>query len=318
MIDIKDLTGVGEYVYYRDVKEDIYDFLAGKKQLITAETTNFGQYDEHFKWLRTEVTGITGIPNHGKSIYTIFLTALKMYYDNWKVAIYSPETVPAIFFFAQFIHTLTGYNLFKSGHITPDKVRSFDRLLENNLYLCDPEKMPTFTGIIERFRRAYEVHGVDMFVIDPFNCLEREWETSKRDDRYVGDFLEHYKDFVKNTNTVGVVVMHPNSGVRTKKDGMDYDVPNVYNLAGGAMWANKLDNLLIVHRPEFVSNNKSVSVLIRHAKIKKREIVGDGGDVDLAFNYITNRYSYNGYSPDFKSKDDVIKYVPKADNDLPF
>lgn len=297
------LDGVSDFIYYHEVEQHINDFLDGKRKLIEAETTNFGEYDNHFKWLRGEVTGFAGIPNHGKSKFVIFLSALKMYYNNWKCAFYSPETTPPEFFYGNYIHTLTSYSLF-SKTMKPSKaqVQHHRHLLEKNLYLCEPEKLPTFKGIIERFTKAHEYHNPDMFVIDPFNTLERDWENSKRDDRYVGDFLEHIKDFAKRTNTCMVVVMHPNSGIKTKKDSMDLDCPTMYNLAGGAMWGNKLDNLVFVHRPNFISDRADASVLIRHSKIKKREIVGMGGDVYIDFNFMTNRYSIAGYEPNFENE----------------
>ena len=294
------LSGVSDFIYYHQVEQQINDYVDGKRLLIEADTTRFGMYDQNFRWLRGEVTGFAGIPNHGKSKFVIFLSALKMYYDNWKCAFYSPETTPPEFFFGNYIHTLTGYSLFsKSLKPTKIQVAHHRNLLEKNLYLCEPEKLPTFKGILERFTKAYEYHKPDMFVIDPFNTLERDWENSKRDDRYVGDFLEHVKEFAKKTDTCLVIVMHPNAGIKTKKDGIDLECPNMYNLAGGAMWGNKLDNLIFVHRPNFLSNREDSTVLLRHSKIKKREIVGLGGDVYLDFNFRTNRYSVCGYEPPF-------------------
>jgi len=312
MIKEKDIQGVKDYLYYHQVRGDILQYLDGTKELVKAETTHWPAYDEHFKWLRTEITGFAGIPSHGKSKMVIFLSALKMVYANWKVAIYSPETSPPVFLFTNYLHTLTGRAVF--GSHKPDKadVKKFDDVLSNNLFLCDPERMPTFKGIMERFRQAYEYHGCDMFIIDPFNCLDREWEMSKRDDHYVGDFLDHYKDFAKHTNTCCVVVMHPKASIKVKKDGFDYECPNAYDMAGGAMWNNKLDNLVFVHRPYIVTDFKNSSVLIRHAKIKKKEIVGVGGDADVDFNYKTNRYSYNDVEPDF------VNEPIEAKQELPF
>ncbi len=300
LIDEKELKGVGDFLYYRDVEQSIECYLNGTKKMIEAETTHFGNYDDHWKWLKGEITGFGGIPNHGKSKFVIFLTALKMFYANWKIAMYSPETTPPEFFFSNYIHTFTGYNVFsKTRKPTTGEVREVSSLLHKNLFLCEPERLPTFKGILERFQRAFEYHGCDAFIIDPFNCLDREWEHSQRDDRYVGDFLEHFKDFAKQTKTSGVIVMHPNSSIKKEKDGFNYECPNTYNLAGGAMWANKLDNLIFVHRPFFTSDKSNSEVLIRHSKIKKREIVGAGGDATVDFNFMTNRYGLAGYFPEF-------------------
>ena len=324
MIDVKDIQGVKDFLYYRDVRQDIRDYVLGRKELVKAETTQWSTYDQHFKWLRTEVTGVSGIPNHGKSVFMLFLAGLKMYYDNWKIAVYSPETTPPEFFYANIIHTLTGRNIFIDGFKpTVDQLHSVEPILENNLFLCEPEKMPTFKGIMERFKDACETHGVDMFIIDPFNCLEREWEHSKRDDRYVGDFLDTYKDFVKQTGTCGVVVMHPNATVETEKDSVDFKCPNTYKLAGGAMWYNKLDNLMFVHRPHFISDPQDSQVLIRHGKIKKRQLVGSGGDAYVDYNFKTNRYVYLNNEPEFSDIGESLVLEKKKETEeeqekLPF
>lgn len=316
MIDENELKGVKDFLYYKDVKQDIHDYMNGEKELAQAETTRFGYYDDHFKWLRTEITGFSGIPNMGKSAFLTFLSALKMYHDKWKVAIYSPETNPPEFFYANYIHSLSTKHIFMLRNKPKvEFLREYENILDNQLFLCQPEKMPTFKGILERFTRAYEYHGCDMFIIDPFNCLDREWEHSNRDDRYVGDFLDHYKEFAVNHKAVCTVVMHPKGNMRLLKNSVDYDCPNSYDLAGGAMWSNKLDNLIFVHRPHMVSNPDDVTVTIRHSKIKKKQIVGKGGDAAMEYHFTRGRYSYMGYEPDF-SKNEVQPEAIKPNDDF--
>ena len=300
MIDKNDLDGVKDFLYYKDVKDDIYAYANGEIELAKADTTRFGYYDDHFKWLRSEVTGFSGIPNMGKSAFVTFLSALKMYHDKWKVAIYSPESNPPEFFYANYLHSLSSKHIFLlKKKPSVEYLKQYENILENQLFLCNPEKMPTFKGIMERFQKAYEYHGCDMFIIDPFNCLEREWEHSNRDDRYVGDFIDHYKDFAIRNNVVATVVMHPKGSVRLVKNSVDYEMPSAYDLAGGAMWYNKLDNLIFVHRPHMISNPEDVTVTIRHSKIKKKQVVGKGGDATIEYYFTRGRYGYMGFEPDF-------------------
>jgi twinkle protein len=310
MLDVDEIAGVKEFVYFKDIKEQIFDHLDGKN-LLNAETTRWPEYDQCFKWLRGETTGMGGIPNMGKSQWFMFLSSLKMKHDGWKVAIYSPESTPAMYFYANYLHTLSGFEVIKRRKITKAQVSEYGEVLNNQLYLCDPEKLPSFKGILERFTKAYEYHGCDMFALDPFNCLEREWETSKRDDQYVGDFLEHYKHFAVKTNTCCVVIIHPNSRVTLEKNGLDYQCPNAYNMAGGAMWFNKLDNLMFIHRPFFRSDKDNATVMIKHEKIKKRMIVGEGGDFDCQFDALRNTY--------FKNNQIITQYYePQTDDGIPF
>ena len=315
MIDKNDLKGVSEFLYYRDVKEDIHAYLRGEKEIAKAETTHFGYYDDHFKWLRTELTGFSGLPNHGKSKFLTFLSSLKMYHDNWKVAVYTPETSPVEIVFSDYLHSMTTKNMFVMRK-KPEPVfyQEYEKILEDQLFVCAPEKMPTSKGILEKFARAYEYHGCDMFIIDPFNCLDRDWEYSKRDDRYVGDFLDMYKDFAARNNVCSVVVSHPKGSISKVKNGIDLDFPTAYDLAGGAMWNNKLDNLIFVHRPNFISSPDDQSVIIRHSKIKKRSIVGKGGDAAMEFDLPRGRYRYMGFEPDFKPSETALPKLPENNN----
>lgn len=334
MISLEEIEGVKDFLYYKDVKEDIHGYLRGEIELIKPETTRFGYYDDHFKWLRSEVTGFSGMPNSGKSAFVNFLAALKMYYDKWKVCIYSPETAPEKFLFISFLHVLSGKNPLLMKH--KPKVEfyaEFEKIIDEQLFVCAPETMPTMKGILERFKSAYEHHGVDQFILDPFNCLDREWGRHNRDDRYVAEFIDLYREFAVKTDTVCVVVMHPNARMAKAKNGIDIDVPTAYDLAGGAMWFNKLDNLIFVHRPNFISDKDDPTVLVRHQKIKKRNLVGSGGDVTVEFQPHFSRYSYMGFTPDFNNNggqvapepiknnidfDGKAKAANDVDNDMPF
>ena len=299
MINLNQLNGIGDFIYFQDVEKKITRFIETGEPFVEVHSTNFEKYDEFFKWIPSEITGVSGIPNHGKSKWVVFLAALKMYFANWNVAFYSAETYPSEFFYLNFLHTLTGKNIFRGGKPTKDEITKSSALLNKNLSLFQPDKYPTINGIMDKFTMAHEKHGCKMFVIDPFNCLDREWEKSKRDDQYVGEFLERYKEFAVKTNSCCIIVMHPNAGIKLPKNDIDFECPNVYNLAGGAMWNNKCDNIMFVHRPKFISNRTDSTVLIRHSKIKKREINGLGGDVFFDFDFKHNRYTLESSGVNF-------------------
>ena len=70
-----------------------------------------------------------------------------------------------------------------------------------------------------------------------------------------------------------------------------YDAPGGYDMAGGAMWLNKLDNLLSYHRPEHHKDPQSKRCELHVKKIKRQNIVGKLGILDLQYSYSTRSFS---------------------------
>jgi hypothetical protein len=91
------------------------------------------------------------------------------------------------------------------------------------------------------------------------------------------------------------LVIHP---PKLKKEASkDYDAPDIYDMNGGAMFANKLDNILTVHRPFKSSDPKNTTVEIIVGKIKKQKLVGVPGTQIFEFNVKDSRYYLNGFNP---------------------
>ncbi len=82
-----------------------------------------------------------------------------------------------------------------------------------------------------------------------------------------------------------------------KNDEGGYDAPDLYDVSGGAMWGNKIDNMISVHRPNQQTDPTGTKVEIHVKKIKKQKLVGIPGYMDMEFDRTTNRYYVNGVSP---------------------
>jgi hypothetical protein len=63
------------------------------------------------------------------------------------------------------------------------------------------------------------------------------------------------------------------------------------------MWGNKVDNIIVLHRPYILTDqlNTTVEVVVR--KVKKQKLVGVPGSSTWNFSRITNRYYIDGYNP---------------------
>ena len=97
------------------------------------------------------------------------------------------------------------------------------------------------------------------------------------------------KRFALMNNLSYNVIAHPKN-VMPDKDGKRPDV-EVWHLAGGAMWNNKMDNIITVERPDWWQNKKSAWTRIKTHKIKRRRTGGMAGE-EIDFMYLPKKASF--------------------------
>ena len=76
-----------------------------------------------------------------------------------------------------------------------------------------------------------------------------------------------------------------------RSDG-NYPCPDVFDLADGAMWNNKADNILIYHRPFAQTTPDNPLCEFHSKKIRRQKIVGIKGSFEFELNRSTRRYTF--------------------------
>jgi len=138
---------------------------------------------------------------------------------------------------------------------------------------------------------------VDGCVIDPYNQLDNDISSKGgREDLYLSSFLSKMKRFAQDKNLFMFIVSHPKGTLRKNADG-DYEQPTFYDLSGGAMWGNKSDNIILIHRPRYFSEKEGTDVLFVSQKIKHQKLCGIPGEVEMLFQRTTMRYYVNNKNP---------------------
>jgi len=274
-----------------DVRDSmVKSFKTGRTQ---GDKTYFPNIDNHFRWKRGELTLMHGIMNHGKSILIMQFCVIKSFFDGNKWAFFSPEQNPPDDFYDDLVHMYIGKNTQKyyKGQMTLEEYdKGMDFIKDHFYYIYPEDEFPTPEYINMRFQEAIDKYKVDGCIIDPYNQLDNDIrKMGGREDLYLSSFLTKQKRFALNNNIFMVIIAHPKSGLSKNNDG-DYSEPNVYDLAGGAMWGNKCDNVLCTHRPYFTSNKQSTETIFSSQKIKKQKLNGIPGDVTLAFDIYSMRY----------------------------
>jgi len=297
------------------------------------ETTYFKKLDEHWRWMRREVNVLHGFGNLGKSSVLNQLTVVKSVFDKTKWAVFCPENSPADFYYQDLAETFAGklFNRYYPGHATEeerDKAKKF--VNEHFFYIYPKDDAPTPEYMLKRFMEVIIKHKVDGIIIDPFNQLSHN--RANRDDLYLESFLSTFTRFVQNNDLYSMIVTHPN---KPQKNGTNkvYSEPDVYDLAGGAMWNNKAYNILCYHRPNFYLDPKDPYCTLTSQKIKRQKLNGIPGKVDFKYVRETSRFmelenedtSEFGYNPltelvkDMKTVEfETREPERESDDEMPF
>lgn len=287
-----------DFIFANDVKpEMLAAFNEGRR---TGETTYFREIDPHYKWAKGEVTVLHGIGNYGKTSFMMQLMLCKSIMEGTKWIIFSPEQYPPDTFFDDLVQSYIGKTTLFGAYdkMTESEFRKgIEFVNEHFTYVYPKEASHNVDYILEQFGKGIIKHRADGVMIDPFNMLDRDWGKYARDDQYVGDCLTKFKRFALLNSVYFIVVAHPKGmGMSKMKDG-NYSCPDMFDLAGGAIWGAKSDNIIAYHRPTFHTDKTSTDFQFISQKIKKQKLNGIPGEIQGTYSRGSGRYFINGYNP---------------------
>ena len=286
-----------DVIYGMDVYEAALDiYTQGYK---SAETTEIPAIDPHFKLKRMELTVLTGVGNYGKSQFLNQLLIAKSVRSGLKWAVFSPENNPASEYYFDMTESVLGCGADASYDFQPPKDvwdAAYKFVSEHFFYVYPESTQPTPEYIKSRFLELIIKEKVDGVILDPFNQMYNDYgRHGGRDDRYLESFLADCLRFAQQNNVFFFIVSHPHKMV--KEPNGNYPCPDVFDLAGGAMWNNKCDNILVYHRPFGNTDRTNPSCEFHSKKIRRQKIVGVPGQINFEFNRKKRRFYFDGFSP---------------------
>lgn len=292
-IDLKEIeegiTTVKDIIYSDDVKEDALRIVMQGYE--AADSTGIDGLD--FKLRKGDLTLLSGIGNYGKSTFWDYVMLTKTIKDGDKWGVFTPETFPASEFYHDKVEMYIGRPI--NGHINHEVdldayTKVYDYIGKHFFYCYPKDDAHTPEYILERFLELIIKEKITGVVIDPFNMLSNDYrQDGYRDDKYLERTLTIFSRFAKENGIYFVIVAHPKK-IEKGKDGKNYDCPEVFDIAGGAMWNNKMDNILIYHRPLAQSDPQSKDAEFYKKKIRREKSVGKKGMVFLEFDFSRRRF----------------------------
>jgi twinkle protein len=241
---------------------------------------------------------VTGIPNHGKSSWVMFVKVHLMHQHQRRFLVFSPEMQPWEGYVAQCAAVRAGKpfwplkdgagQVLRGMSMTDEEIRDAEAWFRPRMVMLvsDAEdKPPSLEWILERARASVLRDGTTDLLIDPWNEVEHQ-RGDMTETEYVGRSLQQLRAFGLRHGCNIWIVAHPTK-LRPVRPGDKIEPPTMYDINGGANWANKADVGIAIHSPDSVTE-------VHLLKARFQRWGRRGQKAELEFDRNSGRYSTMG------------------------
>ena len=287
---------LNDVIYGIDVKEQALELY--EQGYAAVNGINVKEMDFAFKPKKGEITVLTGIGNYGKSSWKKWYQAMRILLYGEKFATFSPEDNPPEEYYHDFVEILLGCDCTPANPNRPSRQiyeYTYDFVCKHIFYVYPKNVTPTPQYIMEVFLQLIVKENVDGVDIDPFNQLANNYQNFGGRDKYLEWVLSLFSRF-SQTNNVYFWIIAQTVKMQKATDG-NYPCPDVFDIADGALWNNKLDNILVYHRPFGQTDPQNPTCEFHSKKIRRQKVVGKKGFFVFEMLFKTRRFFFNGSDP---------------------
>lgn len=245
-------------------------------------STGYPSVDSVYTVAPAQLTVVTGYPSSGKSNFVDQIMVNLARAHEWKFGICSFENLPEVHI-TRLMEIYTGKRFFdgKNRMTYTERDKAFAWVAEHFVFLDTAGDEPnTLDSILGRFKALVQTTGIKGIVIDPYNYLDLNRDSSETD--AISQMLTKVQGFVKRTQVHCWFVAHPSKITRS---GVEQPRPDGMAIAGSMAWWAKTDNGMTVHR-------KDDHVEIALWKCRYRW-VGTQGETTLLYDKTAGTYHEN-------------------------
>jgi len=265
-----------------NLKDDDYSFLCDEDEiddyleesfkgtLKQGMTTGIPELDNHFLFKDSSLVVINGFDNVGKTASMIYLATLSAMYNDWKWVVFSAENKEGQMakMIEQFYHGKI-YPELNQMELEESKAwrKKHFRFIKAQSELYD------YIDITNMSTKAQKIFPHNSVLIDPYNSLSvndgNEYSWNKK-------VITAWKNFTKKSGTSVYLNCHVISGKNRILAGEKaLTAPHKGDTEGGAIFQNKADDFITIHRDVFNPDPDLRKVLEIHIrKIKDTETGG--------------------------------------------
>lgn len=262
----------------------------------SANSTYLGSMDNHWKFKKGETTLFSGIGNYGKSTILKYILLTQTLKTDISWALFVPEDFPAEEFYIALTEMYFGQSCVPSNPFRPPR-KAFEEVYDyitSRFYFVYPKKLSFKPEVIkERFLECIIKLNVKGCIIDPWNKMQNDYSIAGgRDDKYLEVMLSDMCLFGSQNQIYNIIVAHPK--LMRPDENKNFPCPTWADLAGGAMWNNMMDNIIMYHRPNRGADPNSKECLLNFEKIKRQNIVGKPGVLEFELAVKNRRFIIDG------------------------
>lgn len=261
------VKGIHELDDMDEAFEELYEH-----GLQPGRSTGWPSFDPLYTVVPGQWTLITGIPGHGKSTWLDGVMINLARRDGWRFGVFTPENQPPTRYYAGLMEKLLD-KPFSEGptpRITHSEKNTAKRWLNDRFKIILPDEENgewTLDAVLSLARILVRRYGIQGLVIDPWNELDHS-QAGDKEVSYLSQALTKIRRFARLHGVHVWIVAHPTK-MHKDADGL-YPVPTPYEVAGGAHWRNKADNIIAVYR--FVGLPDQLIADVHIQKIRFREV----------------------------------------------
>jgi len=207
------------------------------------------EWEGKLKLSPSHLSIMSGWPGHGKSHLSQQLWARIVRRYDIRVALMSMETREKPFVRRNLRSAY--WNKLENEMSDAEQKEADDWIEDHFLFIHHPKNSPTFEWLCEMINLAYVRHGISAASIDPWNMLVPTFNRNQQTETgWIGECLDQCTYLAKACNLHLQILAHP-----AKPIGAGVREPITYSsIAGSQHWANKADQVLSIHRNEFVDD----------------------------------------------------------------
>ncbi len=252
--------------------------------------TGWPSLDELYTVRPGEMSIVTGIPGSGKSNHLDNMLVNIAKHSGWRFGLFSPENQPLERHAAGLVekYTREPFNDGPTRRLDRHGLEAAMDWMRDHFFWVLPDEDDDFslTALLDRARALVRRHGINGFVLDPWNEIDHARPAGVSETDHTSESLTKIRRFARSHHVHVWVVAHPTK--LNKNDAGQYPVPTPYDISGSAHWRNKADNCLTVYR-QFVEKGQEPPIEVHVQKIRFRE-VGKIGICDLRYEKPTATY----------------------------
>jgi twinkle protein len=283
------------------------------------DKTGDEQLDEHIGFMKGELTMITGIPSHGKSIYLDQISLGLSIESNWRFALCSPESYPMSFYYTRLIKRLTGKK-FSKYSLTLEELGQAKEWVQDRYHLIMPKNGFNLDDILYTAKQLVLKKGINGLIIDPFNRIENTTPNGYNEGKWIVECLIKIITFAQTSGVHVFLVAHPTKMMK-EPNGSNFVRPNLYNISGSAHFFNMTQNGMTVFR------NYDTGKTEVHIQKVKWEHLGKIGAIEYIYDDETARFypeskpkkgnwlDIKNYHEPLKEQTGNLGYLPNTDMD---